>query len=41
MAAYKLPSTVFTEIMLGAVVFFPVSDQLTAMALGAFEFYRY
>jgi hypothetical protein len=35
----KLAPAVFTEIILRAVVFFPVSDYVSAMALGAFEFY--
>jgi hypothetical protein len=34
MIADKLMPTVFTEIMMGAVVFFPVSDYVTAMAWG-------
>jgi hypothetical protein len=35
----KLTSAVFTEIILGAVAYFPVSDYGTSLALGAFEFY--
>jgi hypothetical protein len=35
----KLAAAVFTEIILGAVAFFPVPDYITAMASGAFEFY--
>jgi hypothetical protein len=34
----KLATAVFTEIILGAVAYFPVSDYITALALGAFEF---
>jgi hypothetical protein len=35
----KLATAVFTEILLMAVVYFPVSDYGTSPALGAFEFY--
>jgi hypothetical protein len=35
----KLASAVFTEIIPGAIAFFPVPDYVTAMALGVFEFY--
>jgi hypothetical protein len=35
----KLAPAVFTEIILRAVIFFPVPDYVTDMSSGAFEFY--
>jgi hypothetical protein len=39
--ADKLPSALGTAVILFAIVFFPVSGYLGAMAMGALEFYGY
>jgi hypothetical protein len=41
MIAYDLAATVFAEVILFALVLFPVSGYVRAVAMGALNFYGY